>query len=78
MIPSKDMKTPPKKPILTICSSASFYRQAVELEEQLEELGVTVILPDSALVMKKSNDYDLNHYKTWYNNPLMITLRRPG
>jgi hypothetical protein len=57
------------KPSITICSSASFYRQAIDLDSELQALGFTVVLPDSALKMKESGDFDVTHYRTWFNNP---------
>jgi len=58
----------PSKPIITICSSAAFYKQAVAVQEQLQKLGVTTVLPYTAEKMKQSNDFDVSHYKTWYEN----------
>jgi ABC-type transport system substrate-binding protein len=58
--------TPIKKPIITICSSANFYKQAVEIQEQLEKLGLKVVVPITATRMKASGDFDVAHYKTWF------------
>lgn len=58
------MNTP--KPTITICSSASFYKQAVGIESQLSKLGLHVILPITAIHMKESGDFDVSHYKTWF------------
>lgn len=55
-----------KKPIITICSSANFYKRAVEIQEQLEKLGMDVIVPRTARIMKESGDFDVSHYKTWF------------
>ncbi len=52
---------------IAICSSASFYKQAVELEEKLQALGYEVVLPSSARHMKKSGDFGLK-YQTWRTN----------
>lgn len=54
------------KPIVTICSSAAFYRQAVDIQSQLTELGCKVIVPKTATRMKESGDFDVSHYKTWF------------
>lgn len=43
---------------VTICSSASFYEQVVDMANNLEQLGVSIILPHIASVMKQSGDYD--------------------
>jgi hypothetical protein len=57
------------KPLITICSSANFYEQAGKIKEQLEALGLTVIIPAMAEKMKENGDYDVSHYKTWYADP---------
>ena len=54
-----------RKPVVTICSSANFYRHVVDIQEQLEKLGFRVIIPHTAKVMKKTGDFDVNHYRTW-------------
>lgn len=50
---------------VTICSSANFYRQAVEIQEYLSKLGYKVIIPFTAEKMKASGDYEVSHYRTW-------------
>lgn len=54
------------KPIITICSSAAFYKQAVDIQETLSKLGYNVIVPVTATRMKESGDFDVSHYKTWF------------
>ena len=61
-----------KKPqiqTITICASASFFKKAIELEPELKKLGFKVELPPTALKMKRSNDFNVRHYKTWFKNP---------
>jgi hypothetical protein len=53
---------------IAICSSANFYRQAVDIQFQLEKLGYRVIIPASAEKMKKSGDYDVDRLKSWFGN----------
>lgn len=53
---------------ITICSSASFYKQVIELKQELEVLGYTVLVPLTATKMEASGDYDVMHYKTWFGN----------
>lgn len=53
---------------ITICSSAAFYRQAIDIKEQLEALGYKVIVPKTAEKMRRANDYDVSHYKTWFGD----------
>jgi hypothetical protein len=55
-------------PTITICSSASFYRQAVDVQAQLQKLDYRVIIPATAEKMKHSGDFNVQHYKTWFGN----------
>ena len=55
-------------PIIAICSSANFYKQVVDIQSQLENLGFKVIIPATARLMKQSGDYDVSHYKTWFGD----------
>lgn len=55
-------------PIITICSSASFYEQVIDVQTELIALGFEVLLPKIARVMQQSGDYDVMHYKTWYED----------
>jgi hypothetical protein len=57
------------KPLITICSSANFYRQAGDIQEQLQKLGLEVIIPAMARRMKETGDYEVSNYKTWYADP---------
>lgn len=54
---------------IVICSSASFYRQAVSIQKRLEERELQVVLPDAANRMKETGDFDVSHYKTWFGRP---------
>lgn len=56
------------KPTITICSSASFYKQAVDIEGQLTKHGYRVLLPKTAIRMKETGDFDVSHVKTWFAN----------
>ena len=57
-------------PVITICSSANFYEKAVALQEQLEKhSGYTVVVPDMANEMKRTGDFEVSHYKTWFADP---------
>jgi hypothetical protein len=55
-------------PIITICSSANFYRQAVDIQEQLAGESFDVVMPKTAEKMKQTGDFDVSHYKTWFAN----------
>jgi len=54
---------------IVICSSAAFYPQVIEIEKELKKLGFKVSIPLTANKMKKSGDFRVETYKTWYNNP---------
>ena len=51
---------------IVICSSANFYRQAVDLQDKLQDMGYKVIVPITATRMKASGDFNVEHYKTWF------------
>lgn len=54
-----------KSVVVTICSSANFYKKVMQLQSQLEKHGHQAIIPHTAEKMKKSGDYDASHYRTW-------------
>lgn len=56
------------KTIIAICSSASFYRDVLTIQEELKKLGFSVKIPSTANKMRRSSDFDVTHYKTWYGN----------
>jgi hypothetical protein len=56
------------RPTITICSSAAFYRQAIDIQDQLTQVGYDIIVPITATRMKESNDFEVSHYKTWFAN----------
>lgn len=62
------MKTD-ERPTITICTSSSFYRQAVDLAEQYEKAGFKVLLPDMAEDMKKANDFERKNFQPWLTDP---------
>ena len=55
-----------QKPIITICSGAAFYRQAIDIQDQLSKLGLKLSYPPTTTRMKESGDFDVSHYKTWF------------
>lgn len=55
-----------KKHTVVICSSASFYRQVVDVEKDLKRRGFNVLIPLTANKMKKSGDFNVDTYKTWF------------
>ena len=44
--------------VITICSSASFYKKVNDIADQLTTLGHVPLVPHTATVMKESGDYD--------------------
>ncbi len=57
-----------KKKVITICSSASHYKQVLKIEKAIKKLGFKVKIPKTANIMKKNNNFDVSFYKTWFNN----------
>ncbi len=57
-----------KNKIITICSSAAHYRNVLEVEKQLKTIGYKVKIPRTANIMKRTNNFDVASYKTWYKN----------
>lgn len=70
------MKQNSTKKTITICSSASFYKDVIEVEKELKKMGFKVKIPKTANKMRKSNNFDVNHYKTWYNNKADYKIKR--
>jgi hypothetical protein len=58
-----------KKPVITICSSSSFYRQAGELKDILTVQGFEVIIPKMAEEMKAKNNFERIDYQPWLKDP---------
>ena len=58
-----------KKKIITICSSAAFFKQALEVEKELTKMGFVVKIPYTAMKMKKSGNYRVSTYKAWLDDP---------
>lgn len=55
-----------KSKTITLCASASFYKNVNQIKKDLRNLGFVVLVPHTALVMEKNNDYVVAHYKTWF------------
>ena len=58
-----------KKKTIVICSSASFYKNVIQVEKDLKKLGFFVKIPNVANHMKKTGDFDVSKIKTWVKNP---------
>lgn len=57
------------KKTITLCSSASFYEECLEIEEKLKELGFAVKVPSTAYKMRDSGNFNPEVYKTWFKKP---------
>lgn len=56
------------KKIITICASASHYRDVLKIEKELLKLGFKTKIPHTAKIMHKNKDFNINNYKTWYQD----------
>lgn len=54
---------------ITICSSASFYKELFPIKEKLEGLGHEVLMPMAAEEMRESGNFRVEGVKTWLANP---------
>ena len=61
---------------IVLCSSASFYKKLFPIKKTLEEKDYKVLLPKTAYVMKRTNNFDLSFYKTWHKNPKDFKKKR--
>lgn len=56
------------KKVITLCSSASFYKDVLEIAAQLTKKGYKARVPLTANIMKKTGDFEASKYKTWFTN----------
>lgn len=54
---------------ITLCASASHYRDVLDVKAELERRGHVVLIPITAERMKESGNFDVEAYKTWFNDP---------
>lgn len=54
---------------IVICCSATFYKHANEVADQLEKLGLKAVVPHNARQMRASGNYNAEEYKSWYEKP---------
>ncbi len=64
-----------KKKTITICASASFYKDVIAVEKELKKLGFKVKIPVTAKVMQKRNMFDVEKYKLWMKDPKQYHLK---
>ncbi len=60
---------------ITICTSASFYKQAWKVKQNLEKMGFQVWVPITAKKMNQTGNYKVSHYKTWYEDSRQYTRK---
>lgn len=65
------------KKTITICSSASFYKQVLEVAQELKRLGYKVKYPLTANIMKRTGIYDPRHYKIWLKDKANYKRKTP-
>lgn len=53
---------------IAICTSASFYKECLDIAKELKRLGFKVKIPKTALTMKRKNNFNVEDYKTWFKN----------
>lgn len=53
---------------LVICSSAAFYKHAIEIKAEIESDNIEVVVPKTAITMAENNDFEVEHYKTWFGD----------
>ncbi|MBI2008875.1 hypothetical protein HYS84_00500 [Candidatus Saccharibacteria bacterium] len=57
------------KKTIVICSSANFYKHALEVSEQLKEMGYKTLVPITIKKMKRSGNFNASDYRIWFKNP---------
>lgn len=57
-----------RKKVITICTSASFYKEALAIGQRLRLLDYRVRIPSTAYVMRKRKNFNVKDYKTWYQD----------
>ena len=63
------------KKTIVICCSSAFYKHANEIASKLEKLGYNVVVPATALIMRKNGKYDRSATQTWIDNPADINIK---
>ncbi len=53
---------------IVICSSASFYKQVLEIRNALKKMGFKVSTPLTAGKMERTGDFRVETYKTWFGD----------
>lgn len=53
---------------IVLCSSASFYKQVIEVRDALKKMGFKVLTPLTAGKMERTGDFKVETYKTWFKD----------
>jgi len=59
----------PESPSVTICASASFYPQIIELSYAIEAMGIRPVLPSTAEKMKHNGKENIEAVTDWSASP---------
>lgn len=57
-----------KTKVIVLCASVSHYKELIEIEKKLKDLGFKVLVPDTLRSMQKTGNFDPNLHKTWFKN----------
>lgn len=60
---------------IALCASVNFYKHAIQVATELEQMGYKVILPSGAAKMRQSGDFEVKSNKPWYENPADFYLK---
>ncbi|MDE2041301.1 MAG: hypothetical protein KGI59_02885 [Patescibacteria group bacterium] len=73
---SSIQKTHKREKTVVLCSSASFYEKAIEVQRELRAMGYNVAIPLTAGRMAKRGDFNVDKVKTWYDDPSLYTKKK--
>lgn len=54
---------------IVFCSSVTFYKNLFPIKKELEKMGFRVKLPKTAYIMKRTDNFDEDFWRTWKKNP---------
>ncbi|MBA4319816.1 MAG: hypothetical protein C0412_15565 [Flavobacterium sp.] len=60
---------------ITLCSSASFFKEGLKIRDKLKKLGFKVVVQHTARVMEKTRNYRISSYRTWFKNPELFSRK---
>jgi hypothetical protein len=62
------MKQKSRKKNITICSSAAFFKEVLDFEKKLLDLGFNVLIPITVKQMEKAGNFNEADYKPWFKD----------